>query len=224
MPVLDINKPFPPFRPITRRSTVRNISGLKLGILRVFGLAGRHAGQTCWYALCECGIFCYVTKASRSCGCRRGKYRHGMSKTRIYKVWAEMVQRCTNSQDKNYYKYGARGIAICSRWMNFEMFFADMGHAPVGHSLDRFPDNDGNYEPGNCRWATIKQQANNTRTNRHETINGTTRTLANWIAHYNTNRGIVTSRLKRGWGIIDALTVPSRSLTHTNFNPFPKRN
>lgn len=85
-----------------------------------------------------------------------------MSRTRIYSVWRAMVSRCTKPQDKNYHHYGGRGISVCDWWLDFANFLADMGEAPPGRSLDRI-DNDGNYEPGNCRWATSAEQHANRR-------------------------------------------------------------
>lgn len=79
-----------------------------------------------------------------------------------YKAWASMKARCSNSKRHNYHRYGGRGICVCERWLKFENFLADMGPRPSpSHSLDRYPNNDGNYEPGNCRWATRVEQAGN---------------------------------------------------------------
>lgn len=87
---------------------------------------------------------------------------HGMAGTPIYQIWASMIQRCTNSKDKDYKDYGARGITVCKEWLKFEAFFSDMGHRPEGRSLDR-RENDKGYSKDNCRWATAVEQANNRR-------------------------------------------------------------
>lgn len=131
-----------------------------------------------WFCRCECGRFKTVLGyrlrhgITKSCGCliresaaRSGRLckTHGRSKTNEYRCWAEMFQRCTNSNRCNWKYYGGRGIKVCKRWRKFENFFTDMGLRPKGKTLDRFPNNNGNYEPGNCRWATHSQQQKNRR-------------------------------------------------------------
>lgn len=125
-------------------------------------------------ARCVCGRTRVINLASvragqsRSCGtCRRSmaSRKHGAWKTTEYTIWSQMKQRCHNTNNPNYHKYGGRGIAVCHRWQDsFQAFLDDMGKRPsLAHTLDRFPNNNGDYELGNCRWATIDQQAVNKR-------------------------------------------------------------
>ena len=125
-------------------------------------------------ARCSCGIVKIVNLSSvragqsRSCGrCRvsMAGRKHGGWNTSEYTVWSQMKQRCLNVRCKSYYKYGGRGIGVHESWINsFETFLRDVGPRPsMAHTLDRYPDNDGNYELGNVRWATVDQQANNKR-------------------------------------------------------------
>lgn len=146
--------------------------------------AGRTGqGATYWLCSCECGKLGTVKSGklisgrSKSCGCLMRELasariklyipqlRHGHARkghiTRTHSIWMGMNSRCNNPNREKYKDYGARGIKVCERWHKFENFLADMGEAPRGLSIDRFPDPDGNYEPGNCRWATPKQQAAN---------------------------------------------------------------
>jgi hypothetical protein len=122
-----------------------------------------------------------------------------------------MKQRCYDQSNKNYFNYGGRGIEICERWLHsFENFLADMGERPSPkHSIDRI-DNNGNYEPGNCRWATDLEQANNTRKNRLLTVDGETKTMAEFSKDNNLRIGTVHRRLKLGWSHEKAIKTPLR--------------
>jgi len=122
-----------------------------------------------------------------------------------------MKRRCLNPNASQFALYGGRGITICQRWVgSFEAFLADMGEKPSrGHSLDRI-DNDGPYSPGNCRWATAKDQVANSRMAKLLTHDGVTDTLGGWAARVGFNHGVIAARLKRGWSIADALTKPCR--------------
>jgi hypothetical protein len=133
-------------------------------------------GNEQWSFQCDCGNTTIARTVDvrrgfkRSCGClmketsaltAKMNATHGMVGTSEYNTWAHIIQRCTNPLNSGWKCYGARGISVCERWLKFENFLADMGQRPAPHlSIDRI-NNDGNYEPSNCRWATRKQQMNN---------------------------------------------------------------
>jgi len=131
---------------------------------------------------------------------------HGLINTPAYKSWEAMKQRCLNKNHPSYKHYGGRGILISNRWINsFENFLEDMGERPENRSLDRI-DNDGNYTPENCRWATTSEQALNKRTSRLFTINGETKTMQELCSIYKIRRKTVYNRLGKGW-------TPQRAFT-----------
>lgn len=119
-----------------------------------------------------------------------------------------MLGRCRNPNDPGWDYYGGRGIGVCERWSLFENFLADMGERPAGHTLDRFPDGDGNYEPTNCRWATYKQQSRNISTNRQLTLGDETLCVPEWAERLGCSPASLHSRLSRGWSDHETLTTP----------------
>jgi len=136
---------------------------------------------------------------------------HGMSETPEYRAWGDMKDRCFNPNHKQYSDYGGRGITICDRWLNSSQnFLADMGTKPSPkHSLDRI-DNNADYSPKNCRWATKAEQQNNTRYNRLITIGCVTLTIAQWTEKKGYGKNVIYNRLKAGWSEYRAVMTPVR--------------
>lgn len=163
-----------------------------------------------WRCLCVCGTLTDVATAklnggrTQSCGClhkeviRQTPKTHGMRDSREYQSWAHMKYRCHNPNYPRYALWGGRGITVCERWReDFSAFFADMGPCPAGMTIDRIDNNKG-YEPGNCRWATPKEQANNLRTTRRVTFEGQEKTISEWAETWGCSRDAIKLRLKRG--------------------------
>ncbi len=197
--------------------------GLRFGRLVVVARAGKKRRNHAWSAVCDCGTTVWVNGAplrdgrTRSCGClQRETARavgdrtrtHGMTKTATYAIWDTMIQRCYNSSSKDFHNYGGRGIQVCDAWKSFEQFFTDMGDRPTGKSLDRV-NNDSNYTPENCRWATLMEQSRNKRTNKLLTHQGETHCISEWAEKLGMKPVTLQTRIhKYGWSVERALTQP----------------
>jgi hypothetical protein len=171
---------------------------------------------------CICGnqIKAYCSNVVRgdyvSCGCMRGSFSkeratiHGMTKSREYNIWIGMKARCLDIKATSFKRYGALGIKVCHRWLeSFQNFLDDMGLCPsVNHSLDRYPNNKGDYTPNNCRWATPKEQARNTKNNVYIIYNGRRRLLVEWAEELGIKSQTIYVRIfVRKWDIERALTT-----------------
>ena len=172
-----------------------DLTGQYFGYWKVIERFANTEGRcTKWLCECKCGTRKVVNGAtlrngtSKSCGCMRtelliGRVRtHGKRKTRLYRIWAQMIQRTTNKNQKDYDYYGERGIAVCKEWREsfdtFEQWAKENGYAE-NLTIDR-KDNNKGYEPGNCHWVTMKEQSRNTRRTHYLTYNGQTKPLTDW--------------------------------------------
>lgn len=154
---------------------IKDITGQRFGKLTAVALVGRIEGRTVWRFRCDCGSS-YEGRSGHvhdgrvsSCGCAKVEARrarpdwHGLTNSAEHRCWTNMLTRCCNANSQDWENYGGRGIQVCERWLDFKSFHADMGQKPsASHSIDRI-DVNGNYEPGNCRWATPKEQRANQR-------------------------------------------------------------
>ena len=216
---------------LTRRMS---IIGAKFGRLVVIDDAmptirkDRGTKQRTALVKCECGnekvvqVSCLRSGNTTSCGCfarevtRLANSTHGeagSSRSTEYHSWRGMIDRCTNQQHISHKYYGPFGVKICRKWRNsFEAFLADMGRKPSPrHSIDRFPDPNGNYEPGNCRWATPQEQGQNFRTTKRIEFNGELLTSQEWSLKTKISNKEINRRLGRGWSVERTLTQSMRT-------------
>jgi hypothetical protein len=188
-----------------------DLSGQRFGrLVAKFVLPSPTNKRVCWHCACDCGKTHLVAAKHlrsgriRSCGCLNNECRanrvrtHGCSDTSLYEIWQTMIKRCHNPKAKKFPDYGGRGISVCDRWRrSFADFAADVGDRPEGSSLDR-KDNNGNYEPGNVRWATATEQSNNKRNTILITHDGITMSLKQWSVKIGIRYSTLYARHRKG--------------------------
>ena len=193
---------------------VKDLTGEKFGRLTVIEFVEIKNRGAVWKCVCECGKYKNVRAGDlkaekiKSCGCLRKEVSkqtitklcttHGQRNTRLYRIWRDMKQRCYDRNAKNYHNYGGRGIEVCLEWKNsFKSFYEWSINNGYNNdlSIDRINVN-GNYYPDNCRWATVKEQCNNTRKNVMITYNGKSQTLKEWAEELNINYHTLWKRIK----------------------------
>ena len=206
--------------------------GCVFGRLTVIAVSHRsESGPLFWFCRCECGNVKSINGGSLrrgitvSCGCRmletaaervRMNTTHGAAArggTRTFHSWNHMKDRCYNPKNPAFKDYGGRGITVCERWReSFPNFLEDNGECPLGKSIDRYPNNNGNYEPGNVRWATPREQANNRRKRSVQNRNarklecgGRLETIRDWAEITGIKAGTISYRMGHGWTICEAL-------------------
>lgn len=207
---------------------MKDVTGQRFGRLTAvayFGVKGRTAKHA-WRCECDCGRDVVVVGESlrsgntTSCGCKKGAIAtHGGTAggtwSAEYTVWHSMLRRCRRPSCREFSRYGGRGITVCSRWIGpggFDAFLSDMGHRPSPtHSLDR-KNNDGNYEPGNCRWATRSEQANNRSTTKTVVFDGETMTIQELANRTGLRRQLIYSRLRNGRTVQEAISMPQKGM------------
>jgi hypothetical protein len=192
---------------------MNDLTGQRFGRLVAIERVNVNGKLSYWLCKCDCGgeSIVYTTSLTKyitqSCGCYQLErasethYIHGKTGTKVYRKWQHMKERCLNSRDKAYHRYGGRGITVCDRWLGKNgslNFFNDMGECPKGYELERI-DNNGNYEPDNCRWASHMEQCRNRRPNIFVSIFGITLCLKDVCNLVGTDYKKVHYKWKKGW-------------------------
>lgn len=196
----------------------------RLTVIRFFDNTPHGKKESRWLCKCECGSEAVIkggnltSGCSKSCGClrkevtRKTHTTHGFTAGGItpkeYEAWLGMKDRCYNPKYDLFHRYGGRGIVVCKRWLgSFQYFYDDVGKSPPGMSLHRI-NNDGNYEPGNVKWATGIEQSNCTSRNHYIELGGRRQTASQWSRELGIKPGTILTRLGLGWNAKDALTLP----------------
>lgn len=214
------------------KSNLADLTNKKYGMLTVLKRADNHGSQTYWECKCDCGNV-VIVKACRlkngsktNCGCiaRKAGYHksgipknktHGMTNTRLYRIYRKMKLRCYSKVNPAYPNYGERGIKICDDWLgkhgfeNFVKWSMENGYSE-NLSIDRM-DNDKGYSPENCRWATAKEQANNTRSTVFLTYKGETKPASEWSEITGIRQDTLTMRKRNGWTDEECIETPIRA-------------
>ena len=208
--------------PAPKRENKIDLVGQKFNHLTVVSFYKVIKNRRYWNCICDCGNHTLAntrdlrSSDKRSCGClvETNHFRkHGKSNTRLYNIYNKMVQRCCSETNKDFKHYGKRGITVCKEWLdkkdgfdNFYNWAMNNGYSEK-LTIDRI-DNNAGYSPLNCRWADTITQANNKRSCVNITYNGETKTISEWARTINVNPSLIRSRLKNGWSVEKALTVP----------------
>lgn len=199
-----------------------DLEGQKFGRLTVISFSGKSGRMSKWLCRCDCGVNTIAfasnlrSGAHTSCGCRRLERsiecatKHGHSRvsgaSSVYRTWMAMINRCRNKRCDCYSRYGGRGITVCERWLKFEDFLEDMGERPKGMTIERI-DNEKGYCKENCRWATMKEQQNNTRRNRFLVHGGERMTISQWSERLSIPYHTVQRRVSIGCSIGDIIDI-----------------
>lgn len=194
--------------------------GVRFGRLVVLSVERHDKSRGAYFMLCACDCGgktvvredCLKSGNTKSCGCLafdspKKAGTHGMHKSRTYRIWAGMRDRCTNVHSKKAHLYALKGVKLYGPWNDFVNFLNDMGEAPDGYSIERI-DGGGNYEPKNCRWATPKEQGNNTTKNKRLTYADKTMTISQWADELNIKPNTLVYRIRRGWSTSRAINTP----------------
>ena len=205
---------------VSRNRPMVNLSGQRFGRWLVVKEFPRIGQCRQWLCKCDCGTESRIYHTnltcgkSKSCGClsrdlaSTRNRTHGMRHTRIYNVWYSMIRRCEDETDSHYDDYGGRGIKVCERWHDFSAFWEDIKDIyKPDLTIDR-KDNNGNYEPGNIRFADRKTQSNNRRSNLNVTINGVTMNIMQWAEKTGIDATVIYARIDLGWDLLRAVVTP----------------
>lgn len=215
-----------------------DLTGKRFGRLTVLERAPNHGKRTMWLCCCDCNTQKVVSSdelksgKTQSCGClhreisskvlrrmRNEQNADGRSKTRLYKIWKGMKERCYRKTNADYNRYGGRGIQVCSEWRRdffaFKSWALSCGYSD-GLTIDRI-NNDGDYCPENCRWATISEQSNNRRSNVLLSAYGVTHTMAEWARVVGISTELIWYRLNHGWPVEQAINIPAKKYRNQTY-------